>query len=226
MEGDAGTSRLNPIAPNIDTPYESLPPPVTEADDSTPTHDTQAHDGQTPDAPTDDLAVARRQERFGSGWLVAICLGLLVLALGVGAGGYFALRAHTETEQVAQQDAVALQRAKECVAATQAPDVATLTASQSKIIECATGDFGVQANFFTGMMVEAYQAAKVQLQVTDLRGAVEKHNDDGTVDVLVAVRTKVTNSDVADQEQGWRLRVKMTPADGTYKISDLDQVTS
>ena len=216
MEGDAGTSRLNPIAPNTGTPDESTPPPEAGPDDST----------ETPDALTDDSAVARRDERLGSGWLVAICAVLVLLTAGVGVGGYLAMRSHDETEQIARQDAVALERAKECVAATQAPDVATLTASQSKIIECSTGDFGVQANFFTGMMVEAYQAAKVQLQVTDLRGAVEKHNDDGTVDVLVAVRTKVTNTDVADQEQGWRLRVKMTPADGTYKISDLAQVSS
>ena len=29
-----------------------------------------------------------------------------------------------------------------------------------------------------------------------------------------------------DQEQGYRLRVKMAPADGTYKVAKLDQVTS
>ena len=58
-----------------------------------------------------------------------------------------------------------------------------------------------------------------------MRAAVERHNDDGSVDVLVAVRVKVTNSEAADQEQGYRLRVKMAPDDGTYKIAKLDQVT-
>ena len=117
-------------------------------------------------------------------------------------------------------------RAKDCVAATQAPDTAAMTASQSKIIECSTGDFGVQANLYSGVLVEAYQAANVQVQVSDMRAAVERHNDDGSVDVLVAVRTKVTNSEAADQEQGYRLRVTMAPDDGTYKIAKLDQVTS
>jgi Mce-associated membrane protein len=42
----------------------------------------------------------------------------------------------------------------------------------------------------------------------------------------VAVRVKVTNSQAADQEQGYRLRVQMAPADGTYKVAKLDQVTS
>ena len=59
-----------------------------------------------------------------------------------------------------------------------------------------------------------------------MRAAVERHNDDGSVDVLVAVRVKVTNSEAADQEQGYRLRVQMAPDEGTYKIARLDQVSS
>ncbi len=216
MEGDAGTSRLNPT----DASDESGAQPVETQDQPV---EAVAEDGA--DDGADDGSV-RRDERFGRGWLLAICTALLVLAAGVSAGGYVALKAHHQSEAIAAVDAIALQRAKECVSATQAPDVAALTASQSKIIECSTGDFGVQANFFTGMLVEAYQAANVAVQVSDLRGAVEKHNDDGSVDILVAVRVKVTNSQAADQEQGYRLRVNMAPADGTYKIAKLDQVTS
>jgi Mce-associated membrane protein len=55
---------------------------------------------------------------------------------------------------------------------------------------------------------------------------VERHNGDGSVDVLVAVRTKVTNSETADVEQGYRLRVQMAPDAGVYKIARLDQVGS
>jgi Mce-associated membrane protein len=62
--------------------------------------------------------------------------------------------------------------------------------------------------------------------VADIRAAVERHNDDGSFDVLVAVRVKVTNSEAADQEQGYRLRLQMAPDEGTYKIAQLDQVTS
>jgi Mce-associated membrane protein len=62
--------------------------------------------------------------------------------------------------------------------------------------------------------------------VADMRAAVEKHNDDGSINVLVAVRTKVTNSEAADQEQGYRLRVQMALDNGTYKVARLDQVTS
>ena len=92
-------------------------------------------------------------------------------------------------------------------AATQAPDTAAMTASQQKIIDCATGDFGAQATLYSGMLVDAYQAANVH--VAGGRHACRRgtHNDDGSIDVLVAVRVKVTNSQAADQEQGYRLRV-------------------
>ena len=100
-----------------------------------------------------------------------------------------------------------------------------MTAAQTKIIECSTGDFGAQATLYSSVLVDAYQAANVKVAVSDMRAAVERHNEDGSVDVLVAVRVKVTNSEAADQEQGYRLRVNMAPDEGTYKIARLDQVT-
>jgi Mce-associated membrane protein len=252
MEGDAGTSQLNPTGgQERSDPGEGIrgqersDPGDASRPDTDTSEQSDAQSATTQEQPADlgadgdavpadvdesDAAAesedVRREERIGRGWLVGICAGLLVLTLGVAFGGYAALHAHDQSAVMAREDALALARAKECVTATQAPDVATLTASQSKIIECATGDFAVQANLFTGILVEAYQAANVAVQVSDMHGAVEKHNDDGSVDVLVAVRVKVTNSQAANQEQGYRLRVKMAPADGTYKVSRLDQVTS
>ncbi len=253
MEGDAGTSRLNPPGgqersdPGERTGGQERSDPgerIQLAPDTSDQSDAQSQELQ--DQPTEasvedglrehtiendaeaqaEVSVVRRPERFGRGWLVAICLALFVLTAGVAVGGYLALKSHDQSEAIAQEDALALQRAKDCVTATQAPDVAAMTASQTKVIECATGDFGVQANLFASMLVEAYQAANVSVQVSDMRGAIEKHNDDGSVDVLVAVRVKVSNSQAADQELGYRLRVNMAPADGTYKINRLDQVTS
>jgi Mce-associated membrane protein len=163
---------------------------------------------------------------LGRSWLTAICVALLLLSGGAGAAGYLALRSHQDSTKIAENEAVAVAAAKDCVAATHAPDAAAMTASQAKILECSTGDFGVQAGLYGGLLVDAYRAANVQVQVSDMRAAVEKHNDDGSIDILVAVRVKVTNSEAADQEQGYRLRVQMAPADGTYKVAKLDQVTS
>jgi Mce-associated membrane protein len=215
MEGDAGASQLNPTGQGAEAPDESVATVATLQDEYT-----------EPEGSDDESAATRRPERLGRGGFVAICAVLMLSTAGVAVGGYLALRAHDQTEAIGRDDAVALARAKECVAATQAPDTAAMAASQAKILECSTGDFAVQANLFAGMLVDAYQVANVNVAVSELRAAVEKHNPDDSVDVLVAVRVKVTNAQAANQEQGYRLRVKMAPTDGTYKVAKLDQVTS
>ena len=219
MEGDAGASRLNPTDAD-ETPDESLAVSVQDQTEE------PAELAEESPAAVEQAADDRRPSRLGIGWAAVICALLVLLAAGAGVGGYFALRFHHGSQHIARDDAAALQAAKECVSATQAPDTAAMIASESKIIECATGDFGVQAPLYSGVIAEAYQAANVKVTVSDMRAAVERHYDDGSVDVLVAVRVKVTNSAAADQDVGYRLRVKMAADGGKYKIARLDQVTS
>lgn len=225
MEGDAGTSRLNP----------------TDADDSSRSQDTTddaPESGALPeseaseadqDAPEDspgpaDARVPRGPSRLGRGWVAGIVAVLLMCAGAVGAGGYFALRFHREALAIAREDAAALKAAVECVSATQAPDPNAMAASEQKIIDCGTDAFRSQALLYTSMLVQAYQAANVHVQVSDVRAAVERNNNDGSVDVLVAMRVKVA-TDQTQNETGYRLRVRMALAEGQYKISKLDQVT-
>ncbi|WP_156746921.1 Mce protein [Mycobacterium sp. E2733] len=158
------------------------------------------------------------------GWLAGIATVLVLCAAGVGAGGYFALRYHHESQAIARNDAAALKAAVDCVSATQAPDTNAMAASEQKIIDCGTDAFRSQALLYTSMLVQAYQAANVHVQVSDMRAAVERNNPDGSVEVLVAVRVKVAN-DQTQNETGYRLRVKMAQAEGQYKIAKLDQVT-
>ncbi len=217
MEGDAGASQLNLADQQDPHPTEPQAEAVTEI--SEPVSATDAEEASQQSEP--------RPSRLGRGWMAAILAGLLVVAAAVGVGGYLALRAHQDSERIASDEAEALQAAKDCVTATQAPNTQAMIEAQTKIIECATGDFGAQAGLYSGMLLEAYQAANVQVKVSDLRAAVEKHNDDGSMDLLVAVRVLVTNSEKSDEEQGYRLRVKMARAeDGNYKVARLDQVTS
>jgi Mce-associated membrane protein len=214
MEGDAGTRQLNPTDAD-ETPDESLAVSTEQSTDAE-----ESVEG------VDDDRTDRRPSRLGVGSVVSICALLVLLSGGAAAGGYLALRSHQDSEAIARTEAAALAAARDCVTATQAPDTAAMLASQSKIIQCSTGAFGLQAPLYSSVLAEAYQAANVQVKVSDLRAAVERHNDDGSIDVLVALRTKVTNSQAADQEQGYRLRVQMAPADGTYKIADIKQVAS
>jgi Mce-associated membrane protein len=230
MEGDAGTRQLNPT--DTQEPPDQSVAVSEDHEGGTAESEVEGSPGADADPGADVPADAtpaddgRRPPRLGRGWLAAVCIVLLLLSAGAGVGGYFAMRSHQESAKLAENEAAAVAAARDCVAATHAPDAAAMTASQAKILECSTGDFGVQAGLYGGLLVDAYRAAQVQVQVSDMRAAVEKHNDDGSIDVLVAVRVKVTNSEAADQEQGYRLRVQMAPDEGTYKVARLDQVTS
>jgi hypothetical protein len=176
------------------------------------------------DADAGDTGVERRPSRRGRGWLAGIAAALVLVAGAIGAGGYFALRYHHESQAIERNDAAALKAAIDCVSATQAPDTNAMIASEQKIVDCGTDTFRSQALLYTNMLVQAYQAANIHVQVADARAAVERNNKDGSVDVLVALRVKVS-SDQSENETGYRLRVKMATADGQYKISKLDQVT-
>lgn len=230
MEGDAGTGRLNPTDKDADEDTAADTEAETTADteidnDAVNTNDAVIEtetiaDTDTPGGPT------AREGRLSGRMVASVAAVLAVLAVGLVAVGYLLLQWNARSDQIARDGAVALQAAKDCVIATQAPDTASMGAAQAKIVECSTGDFGAQAVFYGSMLTEAYQAAAVQVEVADLRAAVERHHDDGSVDVLVAVRTKVTNSEAAEQEQGYRLRVTMQRDDGTYKIANLVQVST
>ena len=232
MEGDAGASRLNP-PPMSKIPRLRRREPEnrqeSEASADEVSTEATAEDSSEPEvgaeqSSTEVTADERGPSRLRGRWLAGIAAALLLIACAVGAGGYLALRYHQESEAVARNDAAALKAAMDCVAATQAPDTNAMIASEQKIIDCGTDAFRSQALLYTSMLVQAYQAANVHVQVSDVRAAVERTNNDGSVDVLVALRVKVSG-DQTQNETGYRLRVKMAHADGQYKISKLDQVT-
>jgi Mce-associated membrane protein len=203
----------------------------TGSEVSTEATETSAEDGEASEdavrEPADEAAPASAVDegsRLGRRWFISIAAALLLLAAGLGVGGYFALRFHHESQAIARNNVAAMHAAQDCVAATQAPDIAAIRASEQKIIDCAAGDFRAQAVLYSGLLVEAYQAANAHVQVSDMRMAVERNNSDGSVDVLVALRVKVSNAEAKEQESGYRLRVRMALDQGQYRIAKLDQV--
>ena len=230
MEGDAGASRL--------TPHDMDDPSVTEdstaevaAEDSSESED--AADHEITEAKAEDVAESasaeavddeRGSSRLGRGWFVGIAAALAVLAGGVGLGGAWVLIQHQDSRATARHDAAAVDAAKDCVAATQAPDTTAMASSAQKIIECGAGAFRSQAILYSSLLVEAYQAANAHVQVSELRAAVERNDADGSIVILVPLRVKVSNAETQNQEAGYRLRVTMVPEEGKYRISKLDQV--
>jgi Mce-associated membrane protein len=233
MEGDAGASRLTPNDTDDSSPALDVAADETTTaeavEDSLESED--AADREITESGADDESATTEPpeepgapSRLGRSWFIGIAAALVVLAGGAGYGGYQALRSHLDSRATAHNDAAAVEAAKDCVGATQAPDIAAMATSAQKIIECGTGAFRSQAILYSGLLVEAYQAANAHVQVSDLRAAVERNNPDGSIEVLVPLRVKVSNAETQNQEAGYRLRVTMMLDEGKYRISKLDQV--
>src|SRR5262249_43092338 len=73
---------------------------------------------EEPDAEAGDTGVERRPSRLGRGWLAGIAAALVLAAGAIGAGGYFALGYHHESQAIARNNAAALKAAIDCVSAT------------------------------------------------------------------------------------------------------------
>jgi Mce-associated membrane protein len=240
MEGDAGAKRrLNPTDADdsfssSEVTAEDLPGSEVGAEETG--NEVTAEDlsgsevGDSAEAEAGDFdesaepVVGPRPSRMGLAWVAAVAVALILFTAGVGTGAYFLITAHHKSQETSRNNVLALKAAVDCVSATQAPDTNAMVASEQKIIDCGTDEFRSQALLYTSMLVQAYQASNIHVQVSDVRAAVERDNDDRSVIVLVALRVKV-NNDQAQNETGYRLRVKMALQDGAYKIAKLDQVT-
>ena len=195
MEGDAGSGQLTPT------------PPVT-AD-------------ETPEPDSALTAPASQQAR----WLSRVCAAVAVAALALIVAGVLALLGHHKTAAAINGEAVAVAAAKECIAATQAPDVKAMNESRRKIIDCATENYAPQANLYSGILTDAYEATNAQVKIAGIRAAAERHNPDGSIDVLVATRVAMSNVDQQGQDISYRLRVRMVPSGDTYKIDAIEPVS-
>ncbi|MBU3706102.1 MAG: Mce protein [Mycobacterium sp.] len=175
--------------------------------------------------PTPPLTAQETAEPVAGRWMTGALAAVVIAALVLTVGGVLALLGHRNNAAAANGEAVAVTAAKDCIAATQAPDVKAMNDSQRKIVECATDNYAPQANLYSGLLADAYQTVQAQVKITQIRAAAEKHNPDGSIDVLVATRVSMSNVDEQGQELSYRLRVRMVPVDGTYKIDSIDPVS-
>ncbi|MGI9125844.1 MAG: hypothetical protein ACR2JM_13990 [Mycobacterium sp.] len=158
-------------------------------------------------------------------WLPGILAALALAAVLLTAVGVLALVGHHKNATAEADEARAVAAAKDCITATQAPDVKAMKESQRKIVECATENYVAQANLYSGVLADAYQAANASVKIVDMRAGAEKHNPDGSIDVLVATRVAMSNITQQDQELSYRLRVRMAQEGGVYKIDNIEPVS-
>lgn len=220
MEGDAGTV---PVSTDGEQQTADTADTADAAADIAD-EDTAAEAATTEPVQADTADAGPRPSRVGRRQLLGICALLVVLAAGLAAAGYLGLRDHASSQAMARDNAEAVAAAKHCVLATQAPDGDDVALAQQTILDCSAGEFRTQAGLYGEILVQAYRAAKVHVELTEMGAAVERNNDDGSVDILVAFRVKVDNVETQGKEVGYRLRAQMVREDGQYRIGRLDQV--
>jgi Mce-associated membrane protein len=213
MEGDAGSGQLTPT------------PPLTDDETVVPDPELSDHvDDAGISAPAQATAPAADSRLLTGRWPRAVVGGLVAAILLLTAAGVLALIGHHRDAAAANGEAAAVAAAKDCITATQAPDVKAMDESQRKIVECSTENFAAQANLYGSLLADAYKTVNAQVKVADMRAAAEKHNPDGSIDVLVATRVAMSNNQQVNQELSYRLRVRMAPDGGTYKIDSIEPV--
>lgn len=167
---------------------------------------------------------ARGASRLSPGWLGSVATVLAVMTTGLGAVGYVAMRAHRHSQALTVADAAAVVAAKDCLAATQPSDVGALPAAQRKLDECSTGDFKSQITWYAAVLSEAYQAVNLHVRPPEIHAAVEAMDSDGSIIALIALRANISQEGMPERDNNYRIRVKMVPANGEFKIAHLDQV--
>ena len=204
MEGDAGTRQLNP------TDAEDAPNDSVAVSEQEPTgkehHDSPATEETTPDAEpaegVEELGVVadgvdRRPPRLGRGWVVGICAALAALTIArCGRRNPVDPRQPGHRRGQPQRCGRAAGRQGLCrgdAGSRHRGDVGSADEDHRVLHRRVRG---------AGLDLSAESSSRrtrprtSQVAVSDMRAAVERHNPDGSVHVLVAVRVKVTNSDV------------------------------
>ncbi len=124
MEGDAGSGQLTPTQP------------LTADETVDPAPELSAHvDDAGISAPAQQAVPATDSRLLAGRWPRAVLGGLAAAAVLLTGVGVIALIGHRHNAAADRDEAVAVAAAKDCITATQAPDVKAMNDSQRKIVD-------------------------------------------------------------------------------------------
>lgn len=216
--------------------------PVVEADDDTAVDDDDdtAVDDDEPDGATPaDAAPAVGLRARGHGllhWLRShFAAGarrrtigaLVVLALIAGGVGASLWMYSTHRDHVAAENrrAAYVQAASQAVVNMTSIDFEHAEADVQRVLDAATGEFRDDFDKRGPAFVEVIRKSRVATDGKIGLAGVERVGPDGSMVVLVASNSTVSNAAGAQNEdRAWRLRVTVVPVDGDLKISKVEFV--
>lgn len=162
--------------------------------------------------------MGRRQFAFAAGFLTVVAVVLAVASVSM-------LLHHGTVSTQEEREGAIIDFTTANISNLIAPSYEDADGSAQRILDAATGDWAEQFEPNRDAFASALVQAKVQssADVTDV--GIEKHNEDGTTDLLVSAISQVQNNVSPDPSlRTWRLRVTVTEADGQYKFSKVEQI--
>ena len=150
---------------------------------------------------------------------------LLVLA-GVAMGvATWPRQAHRKSQAPDAANVAAIAVAKDCVAATQPPDLAGLPAAQQELERRAHRDFGNQTAWYGEVLGGGVSGGRTSAcecpRFTQRWNATTKTARSSR---WWSFRATVSQTGMADRENSYRMRVRMVLDNGQFKVAQLDQV--
>jgi Mce-associated membrane protein len=154
-----------------------------------------------------------------------ITVGLVVVAVLAGAGGWLGYRAYQVREAQAQRN-LYVQVARQTAVNLTTIDYTQVDADIKRILESATGNFYDDFQKRSQPFVDVVKKVQSKSEGTIAEAALLSETKD-QAQVLVAVSVKTTIAAAAEQEQEprrWRMRISVQQTGDGAKVSNVDFV--
>jgi Mce-associated membrane protein len=202
-------------------PAVAVPEALKELDETDEPTNATTSTGALPPLPTDNKHGKHPRNRLFPASVVA----MIVLALALAGATIYLTLDHRSVLAQQDRDNAIIESAKRNVSDLIAPTYQDAAGSAQRILDNATGDWESQFTPNADAFAQALIQAKVESTADVSDVAIERHNDDGTTDLLVAATSQVRNTAAAEPStRTWRLRLTVTDVNGQYKLSKVEQI--
>lgn len=190
--------------------------PDSEVADESPQTDTDAEAAPTANPP-----------RRGRNLLIGIVAVVVVVTVGlIGLNGYLAV-GHRDALADSDEQLGYLQAARQGVVNVLTVNHNTADGDVQRILDDATGAWRDEFTPQSGPFRDVVRKAQVVTTGEITEAGLERVNDDGSAQVLVAAHSKVSNAGGAkDEPRTFRVRVTVAPEGDRLKIAKLEYIAS
>ncbi|GGL15275.1 hypothetical protein [Nocardia jinanensis] len=179
------------------------------------------------DADADEAVPAANPPRRERNLLLGIAAAVVVAIVGlIGVNGYLAV-GHRDAVADSEERLGYLQAARQGVVNVLTVNHNTAEDDVARILDDATGAWRDEFTPQSGPFRDVVRKAQVVTTGEVTEAGLERVNDDGSAQVLVAAHSKVSNAGGAKEEpRTFRVRVTVAPEGDRFKIAKMEYIAS